>query len=414
MSIWLVLKDLLLFARDRKSFITLLLMPLMLIAILGAAFGNLMSNESASIQTFTLGYVDSDKGEFSTLLKEEVFEASLVDYIELKEMTKEELQSHIRAKTLDLGIIIPSNFSSLLEDGKETKIEMVSSQNADLQLIVLESGLNQFMQIVQGRIAIGEIVGERQGETEAIAASIKEEENEEEVTVDVIEMPNFDKVEINQLIKEQTVRNDQPPISSFQYYAVGMGVMFLLMTVVITVGSMIEEKESTVYNRLLVTSLTKRQYLIGKFTGIILLCLIQFTIIIVGTNIIFNVSWGSSISGIMLTVFSFTISAAGLGVFIGSFIKKVNVFSNIGIIGTQVLAAIGGSMIPIYLFPDWMETVSKVFPNAIALQMFLEVMAGSNASDIALEACISIIIGITLFFIAWIRLSWKGGLKKHA
>lgn len=446
MSIWIVLKDLLVFARDKKSFITLLLMPLMLIAILGAAFGNLMSEDSASIEKFTLGYVDNDGGEFSTLLQEEVFETSLRDYIELEKMTKKELQTNIREKNIKVGIIIPNNFSSLLEDGEDAKIEIIGGHQADLQRLVLESGLNQFSQIVQGRITIGNIVGQLQGEAEAraqaeieagklalqeaikeaqaeaqseaeaeaIAASIQEEQGQEEVTVEIIEMPNFDTVEINQLINERTVKDDRPPISSFQYYAAGMGVMFLLMTVVITVGSMIEEKESQVYNRLLISNLTNRQYLLGKFAGIILLSIIQFSIIILGTIVIFKVNWGTSISAIVLTVFSFTISAAGLGVFIGSWIKKENVFSNIGIIGTQVLAAIGGSMVPIYLFPDWMLLISKILPNALALQMFLEVMAGSNVSDIAKEAFVSIGVGIVLFFIAWLRLSWKGGKQKHA
>lgn len=75
MSIWIVIKDILLFSRDKKSFITLLLMPLILIAILGSAFGNIFGDdENVKIQRFTVGIVDKDKSDYSRLLKEEVFE----------------------------------------------------------------------------------------------------------------------------------------------------------------------------------------------------------------------------------------------------------------------------------------------------------------------------------------------------
>lgn len=46
MSFWVVLKDLLLFFRDKKSFFTLFFMPIILIAILGAAFGDNMKKDS--------------------------------------------------------------------------------------------------------------------------------------------------------------------------------------------------------------------------------------------------------------------------------------------------------------------------------------------------------------------------------
>lgn len=411
MSIWVVLKDLLIFFRDRKSFITLLLMPLILIAILGAAFGNLMGDdENVNIQRFTLGYVDQDNSDYSNLLIEEVFEKSLKDYVELEKMTKEELETGIKEETVLAGIVIPDHFSSSLEDGKETNVDIITGHDADLQLIVIESGMNQFSQIVQSRVAIGEVVGELQAEAqEAIA-----QQQGEFADVVEVEMPEFESVEVNNLIAEQSVRNEAPPISSFQYYAAGMGVMFLLMTVVFSVGYMIEERENEVYHRLLVSSLKNRQYLLGKFIGLILVCVIQFSIIIIGTNLLFQIDWGSSISAIMLTVFSFTVSASGLGVFIGSFIKSESIFSNIGIIGTQILAAIGGSMVPLYLFPVWMLSISKIIPNALALQMFLDIMAGSGVRDIGAEALFSIGIGLVLFLIAWIRLSWKGGKKKYA
>ena len=45
---WLALKDALLMGRDRKALLTLVFMPILLIGILGAAFGNMMDEEEAA------------------------------------------------------------------------------------------------------------------------------------------------------------------------------------------------------------------------------------------------------------------------------------------------------------------------------------------------------------------------------
>ena len=53
---WLALKDLLTIVRDKKALLTLILMPLLLIAILGSAFSDMLKEpEDSTIQKFTLG-----------------------------------------------------------------------------------------------------------------------------------------------------------------------------------------------------------------------------------------------------------------------------------------------------------------------------------------------------------------------
>ena len=75
---WLAWKDLLLIARDKKALLTLIMMPLILIAILGAAFGNMMKEgKDIPFPKFTLGVTDLDNGQLSKVLIEEVFKKEL-------------------------------------------------------------------------------------------------------------------------------------------------------------------------------------------------------------------------------------------------------------------------------------------------------------------------------------------------
>jgi ABC-2 type transport system permease protein len=183
--------------------------------------------------------------------------------------------------------------------------------------------------------------------------------------------------------------------------------MFLLMTVVTGVSAMIEEKEQDVYHRLLVTKLTNHQYLLGKFLGLFLMACIQFFVIIFGTSLLYGVDWGESMSGVILIGLSFVFSVCGLGLLLSALVKTEKVFSVAGMLGTQILAAVGGSMVPLYVFPDWLNKFVKIFPNALTLQTFLDLMSGGLLKDVLFEVAILLAIGLLSLLVAWMLLSAK-------
>lgn len=51
---------------------------------------------------------------------------------------------------------------------------------------------------------------------------------------------------------------------------------------------------------------------------------------------------------------------------------------SIGGIGVQVLALLGGSMIPLALFPEALQQLAVIAPNKWALGGFLDIMNGTQ------------------------------------
>ncbi|WP_286230512.1 ABC transporter permease [Neobacillus mesonae] len=370
---WLAWKDLLLIIRDKKAFITLIAMPLLLIAILGAAFGNLMKEEEVSIKKFTLGVANLDDGVLSKVLTDEVFGKSLSDQVEVKVFQEQELRKKVKNHELEIGMIIQPGFTSSLFAGKETKVKLVSVPDPGVKPIIVQSVVEQFVQTIP---------------IQAMS-----------VTKQGTAMQQNDFPDGKNLIKESTINKKTKPVGSFQYYAAAMGVMFLLMTVVQGITMMIREKEETVYQRLLITNLTYPHYLFGKMVGLIILCLIQAFIIILGTRFLFGVDWGSSVSGVIIMTFAFVINACGLGMLAGAVIKTEKGFNVGGMLGTQIMAAIGGSMVPLYIFPDWVVSATKFLPNGLALQTYLKLMSGSALPDILPAIAGSITLGLLFFTI---------------
>lgn len=386
---WLALKDTIIMARDRKALLTLVLMPILLIGILGAAFGNMMGEEeTASIKKFDVGIVNHDEGELGNVLSQEVLIKGLPELISAETMTEKELEGKLKEQVLSVGIIIPLDFSGHIISGRESEVKVISIPSASIQSSIIENVVLQFTQAAAVNILALEAAG---------PTGIGN------VLPGMFQLTGAD----YEVVEEVAVKQDQKPVGSFQYYAAGMGVMFLLMTVITGVSAMIEEKEQDVYNRLLVTRLSNQQYLIGKFIGLLFMSSVQFFIIILGTHYLYDVRWGESMTGVFIIGFAFVFSVSGLGVLLGALVKKEKTFNAAGMLATQLMAAVGGSMVPLYIFPDWVNSAVTVLPNALALQTFLELMSGAGAGQVVLEAGILFSIGLGSLFIAFVSLAAK-------
>ncbi|WP_251552108.1 ABC transporter permease [Neobacillus muris] len=386
---WLAWKDLKMIARDKKALLTLILMPLILIAILGSAFGNVMKQDDDSVlEKFSMGIVNLDKGPLSKVLVEEVFENQMKDQIEIKSLHESELRKKITEHHLPVGLIIEPGFSDSLMTGEQAKVKLLTVPDPGLKAVVVQKVVEQFADSVPIEAAAAQKASLVQTGTDGEKKTLQE--------------MDLSKVS---LLNETTVSAKTKMVGSFQYYAAAMGVMFLLMTVVQGVSNMILEREQEVYNRLLLTHLTYTYYLLGKLLGLVVICLAQAAVILMGTGLIFGVDWGDSASGVLVMTMAFIINACGLGVLAGSFVKTEKAFSVAGMFGTQIMAVLGGSMVPMYLFPDWVNSAVKFLPNALALQNYLKLMTGAGLADILPAVLGALGLGILFFVIGLIRLS---------
>jgi ABC-2 type transport system permease protein len=62
-------------------------------------------------------------------------------------------------------------------------------------------------------------------------------------------------------------------------------------------------------------------------------------------------------------------------------------------------------MVPLYVFPDWLIGIIKVFPNALALQTFLDLMSGESIKGVIFEATLLLVLGLFFIGLAFLRLS---------
>lgn len=357
-ALQIALKDLRVAYRDRTGLLLLLVMPLVLIAVLGAVFGGTFA-QSPTIEPFTVALVDQDDSYLSDVLWQVLSGDELRDLITAQRLTLAEAEEQIRQGQIAGGVVVPAGFSaSVLGDGSSS-LQLLRDPGQELRASILQSIIQSFADhLVASRLTMQELLSSGQAIDplrlgQQVAAQVAAAEV--------------------QVQKDVVVPGAQ--ISSFQYYAFAMACMFLLMAGHLGLQSLAVEHRNQTYARTMVTPTGKLSFLLGKVGGQVAIGFTQFLILAVGTRVAYGVVWGSW-PAVLLTGFVYSLSVGGLSVLVSSLVS--NPAAGIGAwnIGVQIFTALGGGMVPLSQFPGFMQKVAMVSPVYWGLKSFLALGMG--------------------------------------
>ena len=395
------LKDVKIRARDRASFIMLLAMPLILILVLGIVFQPLWTNKPFTIN---VAVFNGDKGEFSKILIEDVFGSTeLKDMIKIQFLkSEEEIVKEVREGKFAAGIVIKKGFSESIMKGENTKIEVYGDPEQTIKAGVVKNIVESFtLEVLKRRIMMETALHFLRSEN-----LIKPSEIQKLVPQWLSEIENKD--DLVSVSKETEKKNRKVPLA-MEYYAVGMGIMYLLFATNSGAETIFEEKRIKTFDRIKVAPVSEREILGGKLFGIFLVAFLQFVIIIIFTSIFYKVNWGNSILGIIIMVLSAVLAFSGLSTLLASLTKSEEQIGGIGPALAMILAFLGGAMWPVFTFPKWMNIASKFTPNRWALDGFFKLMYdGGGVISILPYAFVLLIMASIFFFIGVFRLRLKG------
>lgn len=127
--------------------------------------------------------------------------------------------------------------------------------------------------------------------------------------------------ELIRMEKKTEKRMDKNPLA-MEYYAVGMGVMFILFATNAGAETIFQERRNKTLERIKVAPVSEREILGGKLFGIFLIALLQFVMIVFFTRIFYRVNWGDSILGIIIMILSSVLAFSGLSTLKGFSYQK--------------------------------------------------------------------------------------------
>jgi ABC-2 type transport system permease protein len=412
----IALKDLRLIFRDPSALLLMLLAPFVLTLGLGAISGRFSGGTSSGISDIPVILVNDDDGELGASLISVFQSEELQDLVAPEEMEDLEAAKALVDEDQSAAVIhvpegftdsiIPSDESGLA--GDVVQIEFYANPTRPTSSGVLRSILDQFVNQVEiGRISSEIIVGQliREGllSTEQISSvgmSIGREMAMAEDGTPLVEINNETAAE-----SEETIQFDV-----LAYMAPGMAVMFLMFTVTDGGRTLLIEARNGTLSRLLVAPTHSGYVLGGKAFGIFLKGFAQLLILILGTSLLFNLEWGDD-WGVLLLILTAAFAATGWGMLFAAILKTP---SQIAVTGSAVMllfGILGGSFFDMSMLPGWVSVLSKMTPNAWAIDGFYVLSIGGKLNNILPNVIALSVMGLALLSFAsiWIR---RHGLAK--
>ena len=158
-------------------------------------------------------------------------------------------------------------------------------------------------------------------------------------------------------------RRATPP-TGFAQAVPGTMVMFTML-VLLTSGAilLVTEREAGLLRRLASTPIAPAAIVGGKWLARMALALVQIAFgLLVGT-VAFTMDWGRALPMVGVVLVVWAAFNASLALLVGNLGRSQNQTAGIGVLGTMMMAALGGCWWPIEIAPAWMQALAMGLPT---------------------------------------------------
>ena len=171
------------------------------------------------------------------------------------------------------------------------------------------------------------------------------------------------------------------------------GVFFIVLTLA---SSFLQEKKDGTFQRILAAPLSKTALLIGKLLPYYLVNLIQIAMMFCIGVVVFGMKLGH-LPALVIVSLALAAAANGLGLLVAALGKTEPQVNGLSVLLAITLSALGGMMVPTFIMPDLMKTLSLFTPHAWALVGYHDIIIrGLGMKDVLTE--VAILLGFASFF----------------
>ncbi|HOV50318.1 MAG TPA: ABC transporter permease [Candidatus Cryosericum sp.] len=389
MKAWYIaVKDLVVHTRDRTAFVTLLLVPMVMIIVLGSVF----NWNATSFQAHAV-VVDLDGSNLSRQLTQQVLASPRVrDVLALTTTTSEaEARTLVEQGKTAAAIIIPKGFGGGAASGAPARIEVLENPESLIQAGVVASIVQAYTTDLQAqRVAI------------SVATSVLEESGAVpparmgEAVRGVREQADAGQPQ-DLIAVKTTALEGRKVVPALDYYAVGMSLMYLIFTANTGAWNMLEEKRQRTLARIMTTPTARLTVMAGKSLGTLALTALQFAIIILLTRLLYHVQWSSSLPALLLMAGASVLAAAGLSTMVAALVQSREQEGALGPAVALIYSLLGGSMWPVYVMPAWLDAASRLTFTRWAIDGFSALMLGGGVSSVLRPA--GVCLGMAVLFL---------------
>jgi ABC-2 type transport system permease protein len=327
----IALKDLRLFITDRRALLMTFFMPVALISIFALAFGG---EKERNARPVTLLVSDIDASPASQRI---IAQLDSQQNLAVKKTGEE-----------NAVLVFNKGFGDSLEQGKRVVVELRYDQSKAAETSILQQALmGNLMRMIGAELAMKAFPG-------SMPPALKPDDGPIAL-------------KMTPLIEEK--QNGPGLIQAVS----GTAVMMLLFGLVAMGAGLLDEKESGTLKRLLYSPMNPSHILFGKMIASNVVALVQLTILFVYAAFAFHLDLGKNIPALVLMMVTTAYACSGFGMFLASVSRSRQQVQMLSTLLVLSMSAIGGSMVPTFLMPEFMQKLSAVSVNYWSIQGFYDI-----------------------------------------
>ena len=411
-------KELKVILRDRGALVGLFLLPIAFILVMTSALQGVFDTGSSD-NPVRLLIVNQDQGSIADNVISDLHTVSGLELIEAQAgqaLTRTAAEDLITTGQYSIALVFPQDFSERIlaaatqPDSAETTVTFITDPTVGSQLLSPARGMVQgyvdreaSLAQVPGRTELGfdtlanQVPAEQAPVVRSIGSSfvsqLVDDQNQYAsntgVTYQVVSPAKYQAAEVP--------TSAQQNVPGYTIY----GVFFIIQTIA---TSLFREKNEGTFRRLQAAPLSQATLLAGKMLPYFLVNLVQIALMFTVGVVIFHMSLGHDPLALILLSLASAAAATGMGLLLASLTKTQEQAGSLGTLLAVMLSAIGGSMIPTFVMPHFMQTLSKFTPHSWALNGFQDVIVRGLSVSAILPS-----VGVLLAFAAgfWAIALWR-------
>lgn len=410
------IKEILLLKRDIGGIVIIFVMPLLLIVtitlIQDSTFKNLEGSKIPII------FIDNDQSEVSKNIKGELENSKTFQL--LTNHNEKSAQDAVFAGDYQMAIVIPKDLTKDLNSNIDSKVQaIVSSFGLEGDSAKMKTEVPKAKEI-HLYFDPATNVGFKNSVMNSVNKMVFEIENKKIYKAFQDQLGTTENLEENKNLisfREITPKKGEMDImpNSVQHNVPAWTLFAIFFIVVPLSINLVKEKSQGTSVRARISPTPYFVHILGKTFTYLIICLIQFLLMVaVGIYLFpymdlpaFDVS-GKMFQLVTVTLFA-GLAAIGFGVLLGTIADTQEQSAPFGATSVVVLAAIGGIWVPVFLMPEFMQTVAKFSPMNWGLNAYYDIiLRNSGIGGIAKE-----LVFLFLFYIATVSISIFYERKLH-
>jgi ABC-2 type transport system permease protein len=365
--------------RDRSNVFFVLVLPLLLVAVLGMLFGDGGFTPRVAVAAVDTGSLGGDL----------VAALEVQPGIEVVRVADEaDAARAVERGSAQGGLVVPAGYDTVVRDGGQVALTYFARPDLlGQQLAVAVRGVvaEQATVLRAAQFATSDRqvpFAEAFDEASAVASVVP--------TVEV----------------RATTTGDSPFAGFSGRFDMGASqqlLLFVFLTSLTSSVALIQTRQLGLSRRMLSTPTRAATVLLGEAGGRLCVAVFQGLVIMLGSALLFGVTWGSPLAAAVLFV-AFALAGSGAGMLLGSAVSNEQQAGGLGLLLGLGLGALGGSMTPLEFYSDTMTRIAHITPHAWAIDGFNRLLRhGGGLADILPQIGVLLVFAAILFAAA----SWR-------